>query len=157
MILFYVTRFTECHFFWIVCRKIPTNNLVFCVCFYLYGETANQLSTSKTQYRYRKCVLLFYNITSSFLYFSPPTMLLVMDRFPESSKNFIFKLKSRTSLFYSYSFDKYFVFWKIFRRPEIWVSGNWSVTTKMQFTLTFINHKNTKDLLTENVRYYTID
>ena len=107
--------------------------------------------------RYRKCVLLFYNITSSFIYFSPPTMLLVMDRFPESSKNFIFKLKSRTSLFYPNSFDKYLVFWKIFRRPEIWVSGNWSVTTKMQFTLTFINHKNTKDLLTENVRYYTID
>ena len=115
------------------------------------------VSTSKTQYRYRKCVLLFYNITSSFLYFSPPTMLLVMDRFPESAKNFIFKLKSRTSLFYPYSFDKYFVFWKIFRRAKIWVSGNWSVTTKMQFTLTFINHKNTKDLLTENVRYYTID
>ena len=44
-----------------------------CMYFYLYEETANQLT--------------FYNIISSFPYsISPPTMLLVMDRDPDQPK-----------------------------------------------------------------------
>ena len=48
LILFYVTRFTECQFFWIVCRKIPTKNLVFLYVFLLVWR--NSKSTNILQY-----------------------------------------------------------------------------------------------------------